>query len=151
MNLIWKFQRTFLYAPRLSVSVGRSFLLLYSYPVGILYSSVLCVFSVFQFGCLFVVSGVNPAVSCVCPLNVRLMSGLCMAYTFKFQSTTTEQRMTPVHLTNEFRTITGDIQNKTDMHRTTNGYSCSLPSVSIFVHAQNFPTNADGQTAHHRI
>ena len=58
--------------------------------------------------------------------------------------------MTPVHLTNELRTITGDIQDKTGMHGTTNGYSCSLPSVSIFVHAQNFPTDADGQTAHQR-
>ena len=27
MNLIWKFQKTFLYAPRLSVSAGRPFLL----------------------------------------------------------------------------------------------------------------------------
>ena len=55
------------------------------------------------------------------------MSDLCVAYTFKFHLRT-EQRMTPVHLTNELRTITGDTQDKTDMHRTTNGYSCSLPT-----------------------
>ena len=56
--------------------------------------------------------------------------------------------MTPVQLTNELRSITGDIQDKTDMHRTTNRYSCSLPSVSIFLHAQNFPMDADGHKLH---
>ena len=51
-----------------------------SYPVGILYSSVLCVFSVFQFGCLFVVSVVNPAgILCLSvkrSFNVRFMRGV---------------------------------------------------------------------------
>ena len=52
-----------------------------SYPVCILYSSVLCgFFFVFQFGCLFVVSGVNPGgilcFSVKCSFNVRFMRGV---------------------------------------------------------------------------
>ena len=76
------------------------------------------------------------------------MSGLCVAYTLKFHLRN-EQR-DPVHLTNELQTITGDIQDKTDSQRTTNAYYCSLSSVSIFVHAQNFPTDAVGQITNHR-
>ena len=50
------------------------------YPVDILFSSVLCVFSVFLFGCLFVVSGLNPAgILCLSvkrSFNVRFMRGV---------------------------------------------------------------------------
>ena len=51
-----------------------------SYPVGILYSSVLCVFTVFHIGCLFVMSIVNPAgILCLFvkrSFNVRFIRGV---------------------------------------------------------------------------
>ncbi|PJE77657.1 hypothetical protein CI610_03414 [invertebrate metagenome] len=125
------------------------------YPVGILYSSVLCVLSVFN---PFVYSSCPVLIlqaSCVCPLcvryvfvmcplKVRFMRGVCV----QVPSTdwVTHAPRTP---TAYKRTMTGYIQDKTDMHRTANEYSYPLLSVSSFVHAQNFPTDTTGRTVHH--
>ena len=88
----------------------------------------------------------------MCPLCVRyvfvtcplFMRGVCV----QVPSTdwVTHAPRTP---TAYKRTMTGYIQDKTDMHRTANEYSYPLLSVSSFVHAQNFPTDTTGRTVHH--
>ena len=121
------------------------------YPVGILYSSVLCVLSVFN---PFVYSSCPVLIlqaSCVCPLCVRYVSAEGPVYAWRMRSSPSTDWVThaPRTPTAYQRTMTGYIQDKTDMHRTANEYSYPLLSVSSFVHAQNFPTDTTGRTVHH--
>ena len=120
-----------------------------NYSVGILYSFVLCVFSVFQFGCLFVLSGVNPAgtlcVSVKRSFNIRFMLVVYVQVP-STDWTTYDPCTSNEWIANNNRRCTGQNGHA----RTTNGYSWSLQYVSIFVHAQNFRTDADGETAYHR-